>query len=461
MDPKSLEAVLDAKAILTEADRMQAYAIDGVAPQAVVKPSTLDEAADVIKLANRDGFTVAIRGGGTKSSIGGLLKQTDVVLATHRLDKIIDMDTANLTVTAQAGVLFDDLQDLLMGLENRCYFPLDSDLSETASYMCSDREYKGAFMPLDPPLSSKATMGGIVASNSTGPMRTRYRPMRDLILGVRFISPKGDIIGMGGKTVKNVSGYDVSKLMIGSQGCLGVVGEMTIRLLPLPEETGGLLVTFADVGQAKAFVTTLINSKLLPTAVEVLNPTALKLTTMVDVAVPGKGLVVAIGQAGVAEEVSREIADIKAMAKQENAAGVTQLNAEDAAAFWHSLGDNCLSQAAVRLKANYVFSGYGAFMDQAAKAGEGCAFCVSAGSAVSQISFLDGATSQATALGEQLRAKAIELKGALVVEAGPPDFKQSFDVWGPPRGDFALMKHIKTELDPKGVLNPGRFVGGI
>lgn len=461
MNPKSLETVLDAKAILTDADRMQAYAIDGVAPQAVVKPGTLDEAAEVIKLANTDGFTVAIRGGGTKSSIGGLIKKADVVLATHRLDKIIDMDTANLTVTAQAGVLFDDLQDLLMGLENRCYFPLDGDLSETANYMCSDREYKGAFMPLDPPLSSKATMGGIVAANSTGPMRMRYRPMRDLILGVRFISPQGDIIGMGGKTVKNVSGYDVSKLMIGSQGCLGVVGEMTIRLLPLPEQTGAMLVSFADVVRAEAFVTTLLNSKLLPTAVEVLNPAALKITTAADMAVLAGGLVVAIGQAGVVEEVTREVADLKAMAKQENASNVAELDAKDAAAFWRSLGDNSLSQAAIRLKANYLFSGYGAFMDEAAKAGDGCAFSVSAGSAVSQIAFLKDDADQAAALGEKLRAKAMELKGALVVEAGTSEFKKSFDVWGPPRSDFALMKHIKTELDPNGVLNPGRFVGGI
>ena len=232
MNPQLLETVLEAKWILTDNERMTDYAVDGLTPRAVVRPGTLEEAAEVVKLANQDGFAIATRGGGTKASIGGRLRRADVVLSTDRLDKIIDMDTANLTVTTQAGVIFDDLQDLLMGLENRCYFPLDSALRETADYMCSDREYKGAFMSLDPPLSSRATMGGIVAANSTGPMRMRYRPLRDLILGIRFISPTGEIIGMGGKTVKNVSGYDVSKLMIGSQGCLGVVGEMTLRLLP-------------------------------------------------------------------------------------------------------------------------------------------------------------------------------------------------------------------------------------
>ena len=160
------------------------------------------------------------------------------------MNKIIDLDVANLTVTAQAGVKLADLQDLLAGTENRCFFPPDDNLKEQADYMCSSRDYKGVFLPLDPPFPDRVTLGGIVAANSTGPKRLRYGLPRDLILGVKYVSPTGEIIGMGGKTVKNVSGYDVSKIMIGSLGTLGILGEITFRLLPLPEQIATVVAAF-------------------------------------------------------------------------------------------------------------------------------------------------------------------------------------------------------------------------
>ena len=461
MDPQNLEKVVGPKALVTDPAELDRYAMDGHTPLAAALPGTLGQAAELIRLANQEGFSVAIRGRGARASIGGLLKTADVVLSTSRLDKIIDMDTDNLTVTTQAGVAFGDLQDLLTGLENGCFFPLDGNLKETADYMCSNREYKGAFVPLDPPLAYQSTLGGIVAANVTGPMRMRYRPLRDLLLGVRFVTPTGDLIGMGGKTVKNVSGYDVSKLMIGTQGCLGLVGEMTIRLLPLPERTGAMLVFFTQASQARAFVQSILGSKLLPTAVEVLNQSAYDLADQTGDDLSSGGLAVAVGQAGFDEEVAREIEDLKDMARKEQARGLIELDADNAASFWRKLGDNTLSRALIKFKANYVFSGFSDFIDEAALADEGCAVCVSAGSSVSHIYFTDDALDQAARMGRKLRAKAANLKGALVLEAAPPGVKEKFDPWGPPRSDFALMAKIKTELDPNGLLNPGRFVGGV
>ena len=222
-----------------------------------------------------------------------------------------------------------------------------------------------------------------------------------------------------------------------------------------------MLAVFDDVNRAKTFVTSLLESKLLPTAVEVLNRTALDLTSASGTTVPPGGLAVAVGQAGVSEEVARETKDIEALAKQEDASGLVILGAEDAASFWRTLGNNTLTRSTVNLKANYIFSGYRDFMDEAAAAEDGCAFSVSAGTGVTRVYCTDGDIEAAAGTGSRLRALAMEHQGALVMEAGPPDFKDSFDVWGPPRGDFALMKHLKTELDPQGVFNPGRFVGGL
>jgi FAD/FMN-containing dehydrogenase len=129
---------------------------------------------------------------------------------------------------------------------------------------------------MDPPFSEKATLGGIVAANTTGPRRLLYGLPRDLVLGVRFVTPKGDIIGAGGKTVKNVSGYDVSKLMIGSLGSLGILCEMTLRLLPLPEKMETLLFSFDSFSDAGAFAAAILGTKLLPAAVEVVNRATLE-----------------------------------------------------------------------------------------------------------------------------------------------------------------------------------------
>ena len=226
------------------------FSVDGVVPEAVVYPANLSQVSEVIKLANREKWAVTPWGSGTKMGIGQVPKRLDLVLCTSRLDKIIDIDVANLTVTAQAGVKLGDLQDLLGGAENRCFFPLEGDLKAQADYMCSGRDYKGVFLPLDPPFPDKATLGGIIATNSTGPKRLRYGLPRDLILGVRYVSPTGEIIGMGGKTVKNVSGYDVSKIMIGSLGTLGIIGDITLRLLPLPERISTILVSFKGLAAA-------------------------------------------------------------------------------------------------------------------------------------------------------------------------------------------------------------------
>ena len=150
-----------------------------------------------------------------------------------RMNHMLDVDTANLTITVEAGVKFRDVQARLATEEDRCYLPLGDLKTEAGEFVCSDQSHRGCFLPIDPPYSEKATLGGIVAANTTGPRRLLYGLPRDLVLGVRFVTPKGDIIGAGGKTMKNVSGYDVSKLMIGSLGSLGILCEMTLRLLPL------------------------------------------------------------------------------------------------------------------------------------------------------------------------------------------------------------------------------------
>lgn len=451
-----LEAICGSSGVVSESAALEAYRIDGITPRAAVLPASLKEAAEVVRLANADGFSLAILGGGSLSGMGGSLSEAEVVLCTRRLDKVIDMDVENLTVTAQAGVRFGDLQDLLSGLENRCFFP-QGELEKQAEYMCSGRDYKGSYVPLDPPLASTATLGGTVAGGVTGPLRLRHGLPRDVLLGVRLVSPTGEIIGMGGKVVKNVSGYDVSKLMIGSLGCLGVLGEMTIRLLPLPEVSGALLIGFAGLDQAVAFARAVVASKLLPSALEVCNPAALKAGRA---EAPSGVWCAAVGQAGFREDVARERSDLLALARDQG--GTAQvLDGEAASRFWAAFGAVPLKQSALRLKAVFRLGGFGEFLAAAADLGAGAMVTCSAGCGSALVHLPAGEPAALAATTARLRAKAVELGGALTVQAGSPELKAAVDAWGPARADWGLMMEIKRQLDPNRVLNRGRFVGGL
>jgi len=464
-----LHEVLGAEMVVTDPAVLGGFSVDNIVPKAALFPTDLRQAAEVLKLANAEKWAVVPWGGGTKMALGRVPTRVDLVLSTSRLDKIIDIDVANLTVTAQAGVRLKDLQDLLGGTENRCFFPLGTDLKDKADYMCSSRDYKGAFLPLDPPFSGRATLGGIIASNSTGPKRLRYGLPRDLVLGIRYVAPTGEIIGMGGKTVKNVSGYDVSKIMIGSLGTLGILGDITCRLLPLPQQVAAVLAPFATLAGAKGFSDRVLNSKLLPTCLEILNGPGLALSAFPDLTVPSGSWCVAIGLAGLDEEVNREILDLRNMAKLGKASDVIELDRNKATTFWNNLAD-CIPSAdgktVVKFKGTFLISQYAAIMEAwtAALDGVNTALTCSPGLGLAY-AYVFGEPEidieKVAKLGEAFRTAAEQCGGSMVAESAPPVLKQKLDPWGAPRGDFILMRRIKENVDPFGVLNPGRFLGGL
>ena len=441
----------------------------GLCRKPLVYPENLNQVAEVIKLANSQNWGVIPWGGGTKMALGKPPLRFNLVLGTSRLNKILDLDADNLTVTAQAGVKLADLQDLLAGKENRCSFQPDDNLKKQADAMCSGGDYKGAFLPLDPPFPDRVTLGGIVAVNSTGPKRLRFGLPRDLILGVKYVTPTGEIISMGGKTVKNVSGYDVSKIMIGALGTLGILGEITFRLLPLPEKVATVLAGFGSFAAARAFADRVLDSKLLPVSVEILNGPGYDLTMSQDLNLPPEGWCVAVGVEGFEEEVIREITDLKDMAQRESALESAQLDPEKAFTFWRMLANSGVApqgKTVVKFKGSFLISRYSEIMDawSIASSDYRAALICSAGLGLAQgyiFCRTDEDPEKFAAVGSAFRAAAEKHEGSMVIESAPAGLKQKLDPWGRPREDFLLMKRIKANVDPVGVLNPGRFLGGI
>ena len=203
-----------------------ACVVDGVAPQLVVHPGTQEAVEAVVAACGSAGAAVAPWGGGTAMGLGNPPARLDVVICLDRLTRIVEFDAANLVVSAEAGVRLADLERVLAA--------------------------KREFLPLDPARMDRRTVGGVVATNASGPSRLLYGLARDLVLGMRVVLGTGERVRCGGKVIKNVSGYDMNKILIGSLGTLGLITEVTFKLLPMPATRATVAGVFADLAQAGA-----------------------------------------------------------------------------------------------------------------------------------------------------------------------------------------------------------------
>ena len=209
-----------------------------------VTPGSAADVSDVLTRACRDHHLVSIVGAGTKSGWGSTVRAPDVVLSTSSLTRVVAHRHGDLTATIEAGAALDDVNRALAR--------------------------HGQWLPLDPPWSDRATIGGIVATNDSGPRRHRYGAPRDLIIGIEIVRADGVTAKSGGIVVKNVAGYDVARLMTGSFGTLGVIVNATFKLFPLGSASRTVVIDPSD--NAGSVLSALVHSQLTPTATEVQAP---------------------------------------------------------------------------------------------------------------------------------------------------------------------------------------------
>jgi glycolate oxidase FAD binding subunit len=383
--------------------------------------------------------------------MGGIPQKMDIILLTGRLNRITDSDCENLTLSAQGGITLNEVQKSLAKVG------------------------KGYFVPLDPPFTERATLGGIVATNSSGPRRLLYGTARDLIIGTKAVFPNGDLVISGGKTVKNVSGYDMCKLLIGSYGTLGIICEITFKLLPLPEKEATFSLSFAKLEDADGFAREVRSSQLVPSSIEILNSIAVQ-NMKSSISMPSdRSYLIAVGLEGVAESIDRQISEMSEIGKKYGTLAAMTLTSEKHQAFWIAIRDfsNGLTvnyPNFISLKSNFLISKSGEMLGNyekiAREFGIDCAFISHAGSGILYSYILPGKNFRSkidsfAELIEKLTAEAIKNEGNLVVEWSPLSIKKKVDVWGQSRGDYIVMRRLKEQIDPAGILNVGRFVGGI
>ena len=452
------------------------YAVDNLRPGAVIFPMNGNEVSEVVKIANREDLSIVPQGSGSKICMGNSPSRLDLVVTSSRMNHMLDVDTANLTITVEAGVKFRDIQARLATEEDRCYLPLEDLTTRQDEFICSDRSNSGCFLPMDPPFCETATIGGIVAANSSGPRRLLYRLPRDLILGVRFVAPNGDMVGTGGKTVKNVSGYDTSKLMTGSAGSLGFICEMTFKLLPLPEQMETVLLSFGSFRDACALAEAVLETPLLPAAVEIMNPGACKGLGFKDRPGfdPGE-YVVAVALEAFEQAVNRMREEIMEMAEVHGSRANACLKEDDHRRFWLTLSHlqsslTALSAGVVTLQLSYPIS----FMQEIVEFAEKTlsreriehTILAHAGSGICLIHLLESLNRNETRgrtvqVIHTLLDRCLETGGNLIVQSAPAGLKPELKMWGEPGPDLLVMKRLKKQLDPSGIFSPGRFVGGL
>jgi glycolate oxidase len=226
-------------------------------PDVVVKPSSVEEVSKILKYCNQHFVPVTPRGAGTGLSGGAVPHNAGVVLSTEKLNTIIEIDERNLQVTTEPGVITEVLQNTV--------------------------KEKGLFYPPDPSSRGSCFIGGNIAENSGGPKAVKYGVVKDYVLNLEVVLPTGEIIWTGANVLKNSTGYNLTQLMIGSEGTLGIVTKIVLRLIPLPKYDLLMLAPFASLEKASEAVSAIFRAGFTPSALELVEVDALKIVSkMVD-----------------------------------------------------------------------------------------------------------------------------------------------------------------------------------
>lgn len=392
-------------------------AVRGVAARFVVEPGSEQEAATVLRYADDAGLVVIPRGGGTKLDWGNPPSRADVILSLRRFGEVLEHAWADMTVTAEAGCTVSHLQEVLA--------------------------QHGQRLAIDVLRPERATIGGVLAANDSGALRLRYGGLRDLIIGVTVALADGTLAASGGKVVKNVAGYDLSKLMTGSLGTLGVITQATFRVHPLPHATRTLSVSVASLGEMQELMMTIQDSALAHAALQV--RLASDATPVVDVLLEGT-------EAG----LTAQDAKIRELAKPASvsvgSSGMWAAREE----LW-SAGDGG-AIAKLSVLPSDLATTIEHVADLASRHGASWQAVVQA-TGLGWLR-LDGQAEALRPMLQELRG-AVETSGGSLVVVRQLGGDEQIDAWGSGGDALPLMRALKQQLDPRGTLNPGRFVGGI
>ncbi|BAB06449.1 glycolate oxidase subunit GlcD [Halalkalibacterium halodurans] len=416
-------------------------------PDAVVSPRNTKEVAEIVKICNEYNIPIVPRGSGTNLCAGTCPTEGGIVLLFKHMNSILEIDEENLTVTVQPGVI---TLDMIRAVEE-----------------------KGLFYPPDPSSLKISTMGGNINENSGGLRGLKYGVTGDYVLALEVVLANGEVIRTGGKLAKDVAGYDLTRLMVGSEGTLGIVTEATCKLIPKPESKQTMLALYQDIEAAAQTVSSIIANKVIPTTLEFLDQPTLKVVEAhAQIGLPTDvQAVLLIEQDGPSEVVKREMEKMHALCEQGQAISVQIAESEDEAEALRTARRSALS-ALARLKPttiledatvprseianmvkviNEIAEKYELTICTFGHAGDGNLHptCLTDIRNHEEIERVEKAFAE-------IFEKAIALGGTITGEHGVGVMKAPYLERKLGEAGMAAMKAIKEALDPNHIMNPGK-----
>jgi len=383
-----------------------------------IYPNTQQELAASIEFAARHKLQIIPCGNGSKLNWGGLIQSRAgcIAISTAKLDRLIEHAVGDLTVTVEAGIRFADLQVILAKANQ--------------------------FLAIDPAYPVTSTLGGIVATASTGSLRQRYGGVRDLLLGISFVRSDGELVKAGGRVVKNVAGYDLMKLLTGSFGTLGAIAQLTFRLYPLPENSQTVVL----IGAAEMVATArmkLLSSTFTPAIAD-----------LISLGLDREGLGLAVRFDGIEASVAAQSNQLIELGKALNLKGEILT---DSASFWQDLQDRCWQKNSERT----AICKLGILPSQASEVLGSISHLQHYAQihAASGLGILRLDRAEAHTIG-QIRDRCAATGGFLTILEAPVEIKQNLDVWGYTGNSIEVMQRLKQQFDPNNMFSPGRFLVG-
>ena len=389
-----------------------------------VAPASGEELAEVLRGAAERKQIIELGGHFTKRDMGGKIAPPDIVASTRGLKRVLIYEPNDLTISVEAGLPYSELRGTL--------------------------ESRGQFLPLDPPFDGNATIGGVIAANNSGPRRRRYGTARDMVIGMTFATLAGKLVRSGGMVVKNVTGLDMAKLMVGSFGTLAAIVSVNFKVFPRPAEERTFLATSESLAPLLSLRNAILGSKLQPVAIDLLDPGAATLAGL-----PDAHYCLSLEAGGNEALVERHERDWGVLAQENGSADFRTLDRPNAASFWSKVREfpalaTASSSTASVLRISSEPKNLGGMLSTVRTTGTSAVLARAAAAvAYAACPDLDSAQRCLSAC----RSRGFQA----IVESCPPDQKEALELWPRPGTQLAVMQRIKDQLDPHHLLNPGRL----
>jgi glycolate oxidase FAD binding subunit len=409
--------------------------LDGFGPLALVRPGSVPELGDLIRAAAASNRALYPIGGQTKISLGMPPTKPGQAVYLRDMAQIVDFPARDMTVTVQTGITIHALRESLARENLR--------------------------LPIDVAQSHRATLGGILAANSSGPRRYGYGTLRDYVIGISALNDNGIEFKAGGRVVKNVAGYDLCKLLVGSLGTLGIITQATLKLRPLPQQQAVIRLS-CESAQVEAMLTCLHESRTRPVSIDLMNQAAVRIVfPKANVDIPDVPWVLLVGYEGNTEaviwQVQQIVKEVGTQCRLEARVDFT------AVPLWDALIElAALSPARTVFKAHLLPSAVAWFCQGVDREPNRPALHALAGNGIVYGHWPSDLTKErAASMLNAWRDLARQAQGGVIVLCCPSDWKAAVNVWGPAPHGAWLMREVKAIFDPRRIFNPGRFVDGI